>query len=166
MGKKASLVAGVVVVVVAITGFLFVSNDRKSTKADSRSTISTSPDDQIGDEPLADYRERLAKALAEKGAVLYGTYWCRYCKQQKELFGDAVKYLDYVECDSSGEDANPQECKLQDIKGYPTWLYQGQKYSGVQSLSDLAKMINFFDESSQAGDNFNLPEENIVSPQS
>lgn len=87
--------------------------------------------------------EGLAKALSEKGMVLYGAYWCGHCNNQKKLFGDAVKYIDYVECDPSGENSNTEECSANDIEGYPTWVYQGQKYAGERSLEKLAQIIGY-----------------------
>ncbi|MEK9156093.1 MAG: protein disulfide isomerase family protein [Patescibacteria group bacterium] len=114
----------------------------------------TAPADRVDQGESADYKERLAKYLAEKGMVLYGAYWCSHCKDQKEAFGEAVQYLDYVECDPRGENANPSECEAQGIEGYPTWVYQGQKYSGTRSLSELAQISGFVNESaSESRDN-------------
>ena len=87
--------------------------------------------------------EGLAKQLSEKGMVMYGAYWCSHCNNQKKEFGDAFKYVDYVECDAKGPNANPDECSAKGIEGYPTWIYQGQKYSGEQSLDKLAEIIGY-----------------------
>jgi thiol-disulfide isomerase/thioredoxin len=87
--------------------------------------------------------EKLAKFLTEKGMIMYGAYWCPHCQAQKKAFGDAFQYVDYVECDAQGPEANPDECVAQGIEGYPTWIYQGTKYSGEKSLSDLAKIVGF-----------------------
>jgi hypothetical protein len=59
------------------------------------------------------------------------------------LFGDAASNLDYVECDSTGQNANPDECVSQKVEQYPTWIYGGNAYAGEKSLSELATMINF-----------------------
>ncbi|MEK7089329.1 MAG: hypothetical protein AAB920_00745, partial [Patescibacteria group bacterium] len=40
----------------------------------------------------------LAQCLASKKVTMYGTYWCSHCQNQKALFGDAFKYVPYVEC--------------------------------------------------------------------
>ena len=92
-----------------------------------------------GDSYVAD----LAKALTAKGVAMYCSSQSADCNEQKALFGDATQDLDYVECNSSVSSANLDECVGQNIQVYPTWVYQGKQYSGVQSLSDLAKMINF-----------------------
>ena len=36
-----------------------------------------------------------------------------------------------------------QACKEKDIKNYPTWIINGQRYTGVQSLDTLAQMSKF-----------------------
>lgn len=89
------------------------------------------------------YIEKLAKFMSEKGLVMYGAYWCPHCQDQKKLFGDAWQYVDYVECDEKGPNANPQECAANGITGYPTWIYNGEKISGAKSLSELAQIVGF-----------------------
>ena len=74
-----------------------------------------------------------AKCLTEKGAVMYGTEWCKYCKQQKELFGKSFKYVNYKDCD-----ANKAECNAAGVNSYPQWLINGTKYKGLQQLDSLA----------------------------
>jgi 2-hydroxychromene-2-carboxylate isomerase len=91
----------------------------------------------------SDYTEKLAKFLAEKGMTMYGAEWCTHCQDQKKLFGDAFKYVDYVECDAKGPDANPDECVARDVKGYPTWIYEGKQYEGQKTLSELAEIVGF-----------------------
>lgn len=86
-------------------------------------------------------KEALAKCMTNKGAKFYGAYWCGHCANQKELFGDAMKFVDYVEC---ADESNPQvqvdACNEAGISGYPTWVINGQKYPGEQSLEKLASL--------------------------
>ena len=89
--------------------------------------------------------DAFAKCLNQKGVVMYGAYWCPHCQSQKKLFGDAFQYVDYVECDPQGPNANPTECTAQNIQGYPTWIYNGTQYSGEKSLSQLAAIVGFND---------------------
>lgn len=147
----------IVVIVVAglAGGLIYLSvrgnkSDNVANNSENGDVAGASTEDQPSDSPSEDsttqdqdYVERLAKALSEKGMVMYGAYWCPHCQSQKKLFGDAVKYIDYVECDSQGENANPDECEAKGITGYPTWIYQGQQYSGEQSLAELAGIIGF-----------------------
>lgn len=90
-----------------------------------------------------DYDSELAKKLKDSGVVLYGSYQSQETIAQKKLFGDAASYLNYVECDASGESANPDECAGVNVDVYPSWFYKGKLYTGVQSLAELANMINF-----------------------
>lgn len=140
---------GVVFVVVAIAaGFVLITK-----KTDNLTLDKTSEEDgevagastNSSSEPKADsvYVEKLAKFMTTQGMVMYGAYWCSHCNAQKELFGDAFKFVDYVECDSKGPNPNPDECIAQGIEGYPTWVYKGQKYSGQKSLADLAQIVGF-----------------------
>ena len=77
--------------------------------------------------------DSFAKCLTEKGAVMYGAYWCGHCKEQKEMFGDSFKYINYVECTEK-----KQICEDAGIGGYPTWIIDGKSHEGVQPLSKLA----------------------------
>lgn len=82
--------------------------------------------------------DALAQYLTEKGAVMYGTEWCPHCKAQKELFDNSFKYINYVDCDKSRS-----TCDAAGVEGYPTWVINGQKYAGTQSLEKLAGLTNF-----------------------
>lgn len=91
----------------------------------------------------SDYGTLLAKDLRDKGMVLYGSFQSADSKDQTALFGDSAQYLDYVECDVAGPNANPDECVLQKVLVYPTWIYEGKSYTGVKSLAELAQIVGF-----------------------
>ena len=76
-----------------------------------------------------------AKCLTEKSFKMYGADWCPNCKKQKNIFGKSFKYVDYIECTKQKED-----CAQAEITGYPTWIYNEEKYIGVQSLSRLSSV--------------------------
>ena len=61
--------------------------------------------------------DSFAKCLTEKGAVMYGAKWCAHCIEQKDVFGDSFKYINYVECPD-----NINICLAAGINGYPTWI--------------------------------------------
>jgi uncharacterized membrane protein len=86
----------------------------------------------------------LAEHLAKSDVKFYGTYWCPHCNDQKALFGASAKRLPYIECSPGGQSA-PQaaECKQKGIQSYPTWIINGQRYSGTQSLDALAQYSKF-----------------------
>ncbi len=80
-----------------------------------------------------------AKCLASSGTTMYGAYWCPHCQNQKKLFGSSVKYINYIECDPRGNNANPELCKSKEVDGYPMWeLSDGSFASGEQTLEFLA----------------------------
>lgn len=76
-----------------------------------------------------------AQCLADKGVIMYGAYWCSHCQNQKSLFGDSFKYVNYVECTSS-----PGKCSSAGVSGYPTWIFtDGKKLEGEQKLEILSQ---------------------------
>ncbi|MGB3405576.1 MAG: vitamin K epoxide reductase family protein [Microcoleaceae cyanobacterium] len=86
----------------------------------------------------------LAEHLNSIDAKMYGAYWCAHCQTQKALFGkEAVSEMPYIECDASGKNPQPQLCQAAQITGYPTWEINGEQYSGVQSLNDLARVSGY-----------------------
>ena len=89
------------------------------------------------------YIERLAKHLSDNSMVLYGSGLSAETKAQKDLFGDAFAGIDYVDCDVTANSSNPDECLGQNITVYPTWVYNGEKFEGEQTLSELAKITDF-----------------------
>ncbi len=96
-----------------------------------------------GDGPTGDITEEdlndFAQCLAENDATFYGAYWCPHCNQQKAVFGDAMQHVDYVECSPDGQEAPRAEiCDEKQIESYPTWIIDGERHTGVQSLQELA----------------------------
>ena len=91
----------------------------------------------------ASFEVRLAEHLQTTGARMYGAFWCPHCAHQKELFGEAVEQVPYVECDPAGENSQAQLCEEKEIQGYPTWEIDGEFYLGGRSLEDLARISGF-----------------------
>ncbi len=119
--RAASLVA----VVVLAAAFLLPQSLGPAAKAD------------------AAYREALARHLTAQGAVMYGAYWCPHCAEQKRLFGDAFRYVNYVECDPGGSNPQPQLCQQKGVRAYPTWEIGGRMYEGTMTLEELANLSGF-----------------------
>jgi uncharacterized membrane protein len=86
----------------------------------------------------------LAEHLVKTDAKFYGASWCPHCSEQKELFGPSATRVPYIECSPGGPRA-PQApvCNDAGIKTYPTWIINGQRYSGTQSLDSLAQFSNY-----------------------
>jgi uncharacterized membrane protein len=85
----------------------------------------------------------LAKHLGKIAAVMYGSYRCPHCAAQKELFGEAFKYINYVECDRTAKRANPVLCLEKGIRWYPTWEIKGNFYPGARSLEELSNLSGY-----------------------
>jgi len=80
------------------------------------------------------------QCLIDKDAVFYGAEWCNHCQSQKEMLGrNVVKVLynneGYVECPE-----NQKLCESKGVTGYPTWIINGIKYEGVQSIELLSSI--------------------------
>ena len=77
-----------------------------------------------------------AQCLASKNLTMYGADWCPHCKREKARFGDAFKYVPYVECPN-----NEKLCLDKGVQGYPTWIdASGAKYEGEQGLQKLSEI--------------------------
>lgn len=80
----------------------------------------------------------LAQCLGGKGAVMYGTKTCPYCRAEKAAFGEAFQYIDYVECTET-----PSVCVEAKVEGVPLWtLADGTRLQGAQGLEGLARASN------------------------
>jgi len=84
----------------------------------------------------------VAKWIGEN-SVLYVQTGCSHCTTQENLFGENVKYLTIIDCITSEE--NKQMCISAGIEGTPTWIIEGKKYSGVQSIEELKKLTGYQD---------------------
>jgi len=90
-----------------------------------------------------DFQTGLAKYLGKAGAVMYGSFQCPHCNQQKKLFGSAFKYITYVECNPKGENANPSLCLAKGIMNYPTWEIGGRYYEGAMTLEKISEISGY-----------------------
>jgi len=75
----------------------------------------------------------LAKCMTASGATMYGTEWCPHCKDQKAIFGNSFKYINYVDCDKYKD-----TCIGAGVEGYPTWKINNTNYAGTQNIYYLA----------------------------
>ena len=80
----------------------------------------------------------LARCLGDLDAQLFKVYWCPYCDDQIEMFGDHIRFIDVVECDPDMDDARPELCREYEISSFPTWVIDGEKYRGMRTLNALA----------------------------
>jgi len=86
----------------------------------------------------------LAAHLKQKGASMYGAYWCSHCFGQKQAFGAAgSRQINYVECAVDGYNSKRTLCGTKGIRGYPTWEIDGEFYPGEKTLRELAELSGF-----------------------
>lgn len=120
--------ASILFLILSFIGVSFSAGDNEAVKspADQTQTPIT-----IKDEPQTVITEsandesdniQIAKCLSGKSVKLYGSYTCSHCNNQKKMFGDGVTYLNYVECNAGGENADPKSCGAAKITAYPTWV--------------------------------------------
>ncbi len=77
-----------------------------------------------------------AQCLTDKGWAMYGMDSCPHCVDQKQAFGNAWRYIEYVECRQE-----PQRCNQADVQVTPTWVGgEGQRVRGFQPLSELSQL--------------------------
>lgn len=101
------------------------------------------PPEESKEEPQLELSalEVFAKCLAEKGIKFYGSSGCGWCKKQRELFGQAEKFLPYIECTDEKTQQITSECQSAGITGFPTWEFPEKgKISGYKSLEQLAEL--------------------------
>ncbi|HLC36714.1 MAG TPA: hypothetical protein VJK05_03870 [archaeon] len=81
-----------------------------------------------------------AECLTEKGAKMYGAFWCPHCADQKESFGESWSKVNYIECSSPDGKSQLPSCAEANIKGYPTWEFaDGSRMEGFIPLQDLSQ---------------------------
>ena len=107
----------VVAIIAVIVGIVLFTRNRQSNRMDA-----------------------FARCLGEKGAKMYGAYWCPHCADQKELFGPSFKYAPYIECGIQGSRSTAQVCTDAGVKRYPTWTFaDGARVEGEHPLDFLGQ---------------------------
>ncbi|HLO89203.1 MAG TPA: vitamin K epoxide reductase family protein [Nostocaceae cyanobacterium] len=90
----------------------------------------------------------LAQHLVQVKAKEYVSFTCPHCHEQKLLFGqEAYKILENneikVECNPNSPKAKVELCQAAKIEAFPSWIINGQTYSGVQNLEELANITGY-----------------------
>lgn len=95
--------------------------------------------DNVAEEGPGKY-DAFATCLKDQGAVFYGAFWCKYCNEQKKMFGVSQKLLPYEECSTSDGRSQLPICKDKGITSYPLWEFaDGSKLNGVVPFAQLAE---------------------------
>ena len=99
--------------------------------------ISCSNDDLTSSAVL----DTFTQCLTERGAKMYGAYWCPHCLDQKEMFGKNWNNINYIECSLPGKSGQTEVCNLAGITSYPTWEFSdGSRRNGVLQLEELGSI--------------------------
>jgi glutaredoxin len=137
MLKFIRLITGISLTLLALTTGCSQSNSSQSTATSSQKSTTASGQNSTA-------KVALASHLKQVDAKFYGTYWCPYCHKQKELLGEqAMKQVNYIECDEKGKNPRPDLCQKANIKSLPTWEIKGQQYPGMLSLKELADASDY-----------------------
>jgi thiol-disulfide isomerase/thioredoxin len=102
MSKQSTFAAFILAVVVLVGGLAFFMS--KQASAPSK-------------------YDEFAKALKDRGAEFYGAFWCPHCQTEKALFGNAARYLPYIECSNPDRSQTPV-CTDAKVESYPTWKFK------------------------------------------
>lgn len=114
--KKVSVFVAVGLIILAFLFFFFSLKQNNSGKLDS-----------------------FVICLKDKGATIYGTFWCTHCLSQKKIFGSSERFLPYIECSTADGKGQAQACKDKHIVSYPTWTFTNSAtVSAELSLKDLS----------------------------
>ena len=85
--------------------------------------------------------DNFSQCLTERGAKMYGAYWCPHCLDQKEMFGKSWNNINYIECSLPGKSGQTEVCNLAGITSYPTWEFaDGSRRNGVLQLEELSSI--------------------------
>ena len=68
-----------------------------------------------------------------ENSELYVQLGCNACRHQEEMFGENKKYLNIIDCWYERD-------KCSNIEYTPTWIINGEKYTGVQSIEELKEL--------------------------
>ena len=77
--------------------------------------------------------------MTEKGTLMYGTFWCPKCAEQKKMFGSSFQFINYIECDARGENEQSQLCIEKNVEKYPDWQFpDNSRTVGILPFEELA----------------------------
>lgn len=103
----------------------------------------TASKSEVANDAKTEDLETLARCLTTDGWVMYSSLTCSVCRVQKKLFGDAISYIQTVECNPNADNAEPERCLEKMIRKTPTWIREREetelgRLEGYQPLDVLA----------------------------
>ncbi len=122
----------------AFTGSAEANSNSNSVVTSSTTSSLT---DRAAQGELAPNLVEFAKALDQAGVKMFGAYWCPFCTEQKQLFQDGAKYLNFIEV--TNPDRTPSTLAVTEgITSYPTWRFPGvaEDVEGVLTLARISEL--------------------------
>ncbi len=102
---------------------------------------SVSPTPTVSPSPEYENLNDFAKCLTEKGVKFYGASWCGHCANQKAMFGDSMKYVNYIECWDDETNKLNDTCTAAKIEAFPAWDFPGgERQMGEMPLEQLSEL--------------------------
>jgi len=102
---------------------------------------------QGGREAVAGDYDTFAQCLYDSGLRMYGSVTCRFCAQQRAMFGGSFKHIREIECDPRNPLAEAERCIAKNIEATPTWVLEDKNgddverfQAGVQTLEALSEV--------------------------
>lgn len=120
MNNKIKVLLSLLGVVVLIVGLLWVTGKITSMTGKVIKDVNSDFYDCIAD-----------------SAVLYVREGCGACAKQKEILGDNLDRINYIDCAVSR-----QECVDAGIEYVPTWIVDDEKKVGVLSIDEIKLFSN------------------------
>lgn len=118
-GNSKYVVIGIIAIV--IIGIFMLTNNKENSASGSS-------------------RDNFAKCITEKGAVMYGTFWCPHCAKTKKMFGESFNFIKYVECDPRGDNEQSLLCINNEIDKYDTWEFaDGSRLISEPTFAQLSE---------------------------
>ncbi len=99
------------------------------------------------EEATAGEYDTFAQCLANAGMIVYGSATCKFCAQQRMMFGSSYRFIKEIECDPRNPHPEAELCIQKNIKGTPTWMREDANKNelyrfeaGVQQFERLAEV--------------------------
>ena len=108
--KKASLITITIIIAVIILAYFLINKNNPKT-----------PEDVV-------------KCIGEN-SELYVQLGCHACQIQEDMFRENYQYINKIDCFYERD-----KCAEEEIEATPTWIINGQKYKGVQSIEKLKEL--------------------------
>ncbi|MDP3725596.1 MAG: hypothetical protein Q8R36_00185 [bacterium] len=99
------------------------------------------------EEAIAGEYDTFAQCLYDSGMRMYGSVTCKFCAQQREMFGDSFRFVREIECDPRNPLPQTELCVAKKITATPTWIFEDEAGNdvtrfqpGVLSLEKLSEV--------------------------